>query len=52
MFGVPTFEVDGRLFWGVDATEMVIDYLARPQFFDSDEMKRVRELPVGVARKT
>lgn len=52
VFGVPTFEVDDRLFWGLDATEMVIDYLKRPESFDSDEMKRVRDLPVGVARKT
>lgn len=52
VFGVPTFEVDGRLFWGVDATEMLIDYLVRPDAFDSQEMKRVRDLPVGAARKT
>jgi hypothetical protein len=36
----------------VDATEMLIDYLARPDTLDSAEMKRVRDLPVGVARKT
>lgn len=52
VFGVPTFEVDGRLFWGMDATEMLIDYLERPDAFESEEVKRVRNLPVGVARKT
>lgn len=52
VFGVPTFEVDQRQFWGVDATDMLVDYLADPDAFDSDEMRRVRELPLGVARKT
>ncbi|MDX1512525.1 MAG: 2-hydroxychromene-2-carboxylate isomerase [Gammaproteobacteria bacterium] len=51
VFGVPTFDIDGHLFWGVDATEMVIDYLNRPRMFESEEMKRVSDLPVGVARK-
>ena len=27
VFGVPTLEVDGRLFWGMDALPMVADYL-------------------------
>lgn len=52
VFGVPTFEVDDRRFWGVDATDMVIDYLANPAAFNTEEMRRLRELPMGVARKT
>ncbi len=28
VFGVPTFEIDGKLFWGLDALPMLQDYLA------------------------
>jgi 2-hydroxychromene-2-carboxylate isomerase len=52
VFGVPTFVVDDHLFWGVDATPMLLDYLDNPQLFDSDEMKRLRYLPVAAARQT
>jgi 2-hydroxychromene-2-carboxylate isomerase len=51
VFGVPTFAVDGHLFWGLDATGMLRDYLADPTLFDSDEMRRVSTLPVSAARK-
>ena len=34
VFGVPTFVVDRRLFWGDDATDMLLDYLADPEGFD------------------
>jgi len=50
VFGVPTFETDGELFWGLDATDMLLDYLARPEVFESAEMQRVSALPVGVER--
>lgn len=51
VFGVPTFEVDGHLFWGVDSTDMLIDYLAGHPVFDSPEMRRLSSLPEGVRRK-
>jgi len=35
VFGVPTFSVDDQLFWGVDAMEMMQDYLANPDAFRS-----------------
>ena len=50
VFGVPTLAIDGRLFWGYDATAMAHEYLADPKRFDSEEMKRVAGLPVGKAR--
>ncbi|MBA3059678.1 MAG: 2-hydroxychromene-2-carboxylate isomerase [Gammaproteobacteria bacterium] len=34
VFGVPTFEVDGKLFWGLDALPMLRDYLAGDAWFD------------------
>ena len=52
VFGVPTFVVDDNLFWGVDATAMLLDYLDNPQLFESDEMKRLRHLPIAAARQT
>jgi 2-hydroxychromene-2-carboxylate isomerase len=51
VFGVPTFVADGHLFWGLDATGMVRDWLADPALFEADEMRRVSDLPVATARK-
>lgn len=52
VFGVPTFVVDGELFWGFDALEFVVDYLKDPDLLHSDEMRRVSELPIGIERQT
>lgn len=51
VFGVPTFEVDGELFWGVDATSMLRAYLDDPALFDEQEMRRVTHLPAAIQRK-
>jgi 2-hydroxychromene-2-carboxylate isomerase len=50
VFGVPTAVVDGQLFWGVDATEMLFDYLAGDPVFEGEQMRRAETLPVGKAR--
>ena len=50
VFGVPTFDIDGELFWGFDATGMVIDYLRDPAWFSSGEMVRIGDLPVAARR--
>jgi 2-hydroxychromene-2-carboxylate isomerase len=50
VFGVPSFIIGGELFWGADATEMILDYLRDPQRFASGELGRVVTLPVGVER--
>src|SRR6185369_10696399 len=50
VFGVPTFVIDGELFWGHDAFEMVLDYLRNPEQFADEEMRRIDHLPVGVVR--
>lgn len=49
VFGVPTLTVDGRLFWGDDATEMALDYLDDPGPFHRDEA-RIASLPVAATR--
>lgn len=52
VFGVPTYEVDGELFWGADALGFVNAFLADPAALGNAEMRRVDALPVGAARKT
>jgi 2-hydroxychromene-2-carboxylate isomerase len=52
VFGVPTYEVNGELFWGADAIGFVKAFLADPAALHNDEIRRVDALPVGAARKT
>ncbi len=52
VFGVPSFVLDGHIFWGVEATDMLRDYLADPGMFDSGEMARISNLPSGIERQT
>lgn len=51
VFGVPTLVIDGRVFWGYDATPMAHEYLLHPDRFASGEMMRVGDLPIGTQRK-
>ena len=50
VFGVPTFVVEGELFWGDDAGEMLRDFLADPQLFAGSEMTRLSTMPMGRTR--
>lgn len=51
VFGVPTVAVGRALFWGQDATPMLMDYLDDPALFDSESMRRVDALPAAIERK-
>ena len=51
VFGVPTCIVDDELFWGADATQMLLDFLGDAGFYRRGELARAREVPVGTARK-
>ena len=51
VFGVPTFEVDGALFWGADGVDFLKAFLEDPAILRSAEMERLATLPVGAARK-
>ena len=51
IFGVPTMVVSGELFWGFDATDMLLEYLADPGLFEDGEMRRVSDLPIAAMRK-
>lgn len=50
VFGVPSFEAQGEVFWGADAMEFFGDFLRDPRLFESPEMQRVDRLPAGAAR--
>jgi len=50
VFGVPSFEVDGELFWGADSMDFLRAFLADPAVVRNDEMRRLDGLPVGAAR--
>jgi len=50
LFGVPTFVAGGHLFWGCDATDMLVDYLADGAMFERPEMERAANLPEAVRR--
>jgi 2-hydroxychromene-2-carboxylate isomerase len=52
VFGVPSFVVDGEVFWGADAMEFVKAFLNDPGVLRNDEMRRVDAMPVGAARKS
>lgn len=50
LFGVPTMEVDGRMFWGFDALPMLRDYLRRDRWFEGPAWETAAAIPVGVRR--
>ena len=51
VFGVPTFVADGNVFWGTDATGMLLDYLKDPNMFEAQDYARLSELPQAASRK-
>ncbi len=51
VFGVPTFAIDGEIFWGDDVTEMLLDYLDNPEPFRHGEWGRLGDLPVAAQRR-
>ena len=51
VFGVPTAVVDEKLFWGVDATDMLLGYVAGDTFFKSESYALAHNLPTATQRK-
>ena len=51
VFGVPTFEVDGELFFGADSLELLGAFLADPAVLRNPEVRRLDALPISAARK-
>ena len=50
VFGVPSLVIDGMVFWGQDSTAMALDFLRNRDHFQTEEMRRIATLPVGVSR--
>jgi 2-hydroxychromene-2-carboxylate isomerase len=50
LFGVPTCEVDGKLFWGLDALPMLRAYLEGDAWFAGGAWDAAAELPAAVQR--
>lgn len=50
VFGVPSFVIEGEVFWGGDSTEMMLNYLNNPDLFETPEMKRISDMPMGLTR--
>ncbi len=51
VFGVPTFVIDDHVIWGLDATEMVLDYVGNPGMFRTEEMSRAADIRPAAERK-
>jgi len=51
VFGVPTFGVDDKLFWGLDALPMMQHYLNEDPWFDTERWQSVEKIPQGISRK-
>ncbi len=50
VFGVPSFAVDDKLFWGLDALPMLRDYLLGDAWFEGADWESARQVSVGVSR--
>jgi len=51
LFGVPTCEVDGRLFWGFDGLAMLRDFMEGKAWFASGAWEAAAALPAGQVRR-
>jgi len=50
VFGVPSFVVDGKVFWGLDALPMLRAYLEGAPWFSGPDWQAAADLPVGIRR--
>ena len=50
VFGVPAFEIDGKIFWGLDALPMLSDYLSGAAWFEAGGWERSCQVEVGIVR--
>lgn len=50
VFGVPTLVIGEEFFWGHDALDMALDYVADPGAFNTPDMRLLEALPIGLAR--
>jgi 2-hydroxychromene-2-carboxylate isomerase len=51
IFGVPTLVIGEEFFWGHDALDMALEYLAAPESFADAQMRAIETLPIGAERR-
>ena len=51
VFGVPTFAIDDKLFWGLDALPMLRQYIEKNPLFDETDWQSVDSIKTGITRK-
>ena len=52
VFGVPSFVIDGEVFWGADSLQFAKAFIDNPAIVRNDEMRRLDALPAAAVRKT
>ena len=52
VFGVPSFAVDDKVFWGLDALPMLRDYLLGAAWFQCGDWEGVLQVGSGIKRNT
>ena len=51
VFGVPTFKVDDKLFFGLDSLPMLAAYLKKDAWYESSKWDEVLKISVGTSRQ-
>jgi 2-hydroxychromene-2-carboxylate isomerase len=51
VFGVPAFEVGGKVFWGLDSLAMLRQYLEGDSWFDGPAWEAAKCVPIGMTRR-
>lgn len=51
VYGVPSFLIEGQLFWGDDMFDLMLEWLDDPTFLDDVESQRITALPPAAERK-
>lgn len=51
VFGVPTFAIDNKLFWGLDALPMVRQCIEKNPLFDQEDWQSAETIKTGITRK-
>ena len=51
VFGVPSFVIDGEVFWGADCLDFLKAFLNNPAVLRNEEMRRLDALPAAAVRK-
>ena len=51
VFGVPSIQADGEMFWGLDALPMLREYLQGDDWYRSPAWASAANLPAGIQRK-